>query len=514
MQLRRIAIVGAGTAGWLAANHLGHALRAEPDVQISVIDSPDIPTIGVGEGTVPYIIKSLEKFGISEAELLLHCDATFKQGIRFENWRHADGAAVTQVKHFYHHPFDSPYPAGFDVTPYWLAFGQQRPYTDVGVQARLADLGLAPKQRSSPPYQGVLAYAYHFDARKFADLLAKNACSRFGVQRLSATIAEVRQRPDGWIDALQTRDGDWLEYDFYIDCSGFSSLLIDQTLQVPLVSKADQLLMDRALVQQVPLDPNEPIVPYTKARAHSAGWIWDIPLTTRRGTGFVYSRQFMSDEQALQQYAAYLGVAPESFAPRTLDMQVGYRAEFWRHNCVALGLAQGFVEPLEATSILVTDFSAEQLARQFPRTAADVAALTPYYNQVIQYVWQSVTDFIQLHYQLSDRTDSAFWRHVTQLPLSPALAQRLAMFELRPPQQMDFFSRFDLFNEKNYLYVLYGMGFVTRANALTAGELQQAQQLMAANEQLIKQAVDHLMPQRQWLAALKQALTTQTASAN
>ena len=503
MQIRHIAIVGAGTAGWLAANHLGHALRADPTVCITVIDSPDIPTIGVGEGTVPYIIKSLEKFGISEADLLLSCDATFKQGIRFENW--LDAAKHGADNHYYH-PFDSPYPGGFDLTNYWLSHGAGRPFTDVGVQARLAEAGVAPKQRSSAPYQGALAYAYHFDARKFADLLAKNACERFRVQRLAATIVQARTSADGRIEALQTNDGQWLAFDFYVDCSGFSSLLIDKTLQVPFISKAAQLLMDRALVQQVPLLPEQPIAPYTKARAHSAGWIWDIPLTSRRGTGFVYSSAFMGDDEAQQLYADYLGLPSEQLTPRRLDMQVGYRAKFWQQNCVALGLAQGFVEPLEATSILVTDFAAEQLARQLPKQQQDIDTLAPYYNQVISYVWETVTDFIQLHYQLSDRRDSAFWRHVTNLPLSDTLQQRLAMFRLRSPHQMDFFSRFDLFNEKNYLYVLYGMGFATTPALLTDAEQQHGKQLLASNEQLLQQASRFLLPQRQWLAELKQAV--------
>ncbi len=503
MQIRHIAIVGAGTAGWLAANHLGHALRADPSVQITVIESPDIPTIGVGEGTVPYIIKSLEKFGISEADLLLRCDATFKQGIRFENW--LDAAKHGADNHYYH-PFDSPYPAGFDLTAFWLSSAVERPYTDVGIQARLAEAGVAPKQRSSAPYQGALAYAYHFDARKFADLLADNACSRFQVRRQSATIVDVRLATDGSIAALQSADGEWHAFDFYIDCSGFVSLLIDKTLQVPFVSKAAQLKMDRAMVQQVPVAPDEALPPYTRARAHPAGWIWDIPLTSRRGTGFVYSSEFMSDEEARRHYAAYLGLSPDGFNPRVIGMQIGYRQQFWQHNCVALGLAQGFVEPLEATSILVTDFAAEQLARQMPKNMHDVPALAPYYNRMMRHVWESVTDFIQLHYQLSDRQDSPFWRAVRQLPTTPALTERLAMFALRPPHQMDFFSRFDLFNEKNYLYVLYGMKFGTQAPALSAQEQQHGRQLMLQNDQLVKQGSSHLLSQRQWLTELQRAM--------
>ncbi|GAB2919034.1 tryptophan halogenase family protein [Rheinheimera gaetbuli] len=502
MKIKKIAIVGAGTAGWLAANHLGYELRADPDVQIVVIESADVPTIGVGEGTVPYIMKGLERFGINEAELLLQCDTTFKQGIKFVNWldkeTHGDN-------HFYH-PFDSPYPAGFDITSYWLTRQEQIPFDDVGIQARFAELGLAPKTRRSANYQAPLAYAYHFNALKFAALLAKNARQRYGVQHQVATVTGAKLDDQGLIRCLTTRDGTELTFDFYVDCSGFSSVLIDKTLQVPFISKADQLLTDRVLVQQVPLEADAALPPYTTATAHSAGWIWDIPLTTRRGTGFVYSSKHLSDDDARRQFAAYLGVDNTSFAPRQISMPIGYRSTFWQGNCVALGLAQGFVEPLEATSILVTDFAAEMLARHFPRRYDDIAVCQPYFNKVLRYVWDGVIDFIKLHYFLSDRQDSAFWQeNRDESKLSEQLKNRLAMFRLRPPQQSDFFSRFDLFNEKNFLYVLYGMKFKTNIQPLTADEIKQSETLLLSNQKLVQDSGRDFILHRTWLKDLQQA---------
>lgn len=502
MKIKKIAIVGAGTAGWLAANHLGHELRADPDVQITVIESADVSTIGVGEGTVPYVMKGLERFGIAEAELLLHCDTTFKQGIKFVDWLDKN----THGDNHYYHPFDSPYPAGFDITPYWLTQQTKLPFDDIGIQARIAELGLAPKQRSSAEYQGPLAYAYHFNALKFADLLAKNAKQRFGVLHHIATVTGAEMDEQGNIRSLKMGEGDTLDFDFYVDCSGFASILIDKTLKVPFVSKADVLLTDRALVQQIPIGTEEALPPYTTATAHQAGWIWDIPLTNRRGTGFVYSSKHMSDDDARTQFAAYLGLDAATFTPRQIPMPIGYREQFWCGNCVALGLAQGFVEPLEATSILVTDFAAELLARHFPRQLADIPVCQPYYNQVVRYVWDGVVDFIKLHYFLSDRQDSAFWQeNRDESKLSLQLKQRLAMFKLRPPQQSDFFSRFDLFNEKNFLYVLYGMKFQTQLQALTSHEINRSKQLLQSNQKLVAGASREFMPHRSWLDAFKQA---------
>ncbi|WP_065187436.1 tryptophan halogenase family protein [Shewanella woodyi] len=504
MKIKRIAIVGAGTAGWLAANHLGSELSADQDVEITVIESKDVPTIGVGEGTVPYIMNSLKRFGISEAELLYSCDTTFKQGIKFVNWLDSG----SRGDNFYYHPFDVPYPSGFDVSPYWVAHGGKRPFDDVGIQARICELGLAPKRKSSGEYEGALTYAYHFNALKFAQLLAKNAQKRFNVTHQFATVVGAKKAENGDITHLITKDDTELVFDFYVDCSGFSSILIDKELKVPFVSKADELLTDSVLVQQMPLKDEGELPPYTTATAHSAGWIWDIPLTTRRGTGFVYSSRHMSDEQALSEYADYLGVEQGTISPRKLPMEIGYREAFWSQNCVALGLAQGFVEPLEATSILVTDFSAELLARNFPRNTSDIEALIPHYNKVVTYVWERVVDFIKLHYCISDREDSQFWLdNRKEDTFSDELKQRLTKFKVSTPKQSDFFSKFDLFNDKNFLYVLYGMEFKTKAISISAKEIEHCSMLLQSNDNLVKTAADELLSHKSWLLGLKAAMS-------
>jgi len=503
MKIKRIAIIGGGTAGWLAANHLGSELKADEEIEITVIESKDVPTIGVGEGTVPYIMKGLKRFGISEAELLVSCDATFKQGIKFVNWldpnKHGDN--------HYYHPFDVPYPAGFDVSPYWVAHEDERPFDEVGIQARICELGLSPKKKSSAEYEGALSYAYHFNAAKFADLLAKNAQSKFNVKHQFATIVGAKKDLQGNIVQLLTNNDEELSFDFYIDCSGFSSILIDKELSVSFISKADELLTDTVLVQPMPISDADEINPYTTATAHEAGWIWDIPLTTRRGTGFVYSSRHMTDEQALTLYAEYLGVDKTEFSPRKLPMEIGYRKEFWHKNCVALGLAQGFLEPLEATSILLTDFSAELLARNFPRDTAEIASSTQYYNKVVTYAWERVVDFIKLHYCISDRTDSQFWlENRDSETFSDELKQRLRKFKFRTPQQSDFFSRFDMFDDKNFLYVLYGMKYKTQQAKLSLHELEHCRKLFASNDELVNKTKMELLKHKDWLVGLKAAL--------
>ena len=504
MDIKRIAIIGGGTAGWLTANHLGFELKAESDIEITLIESPDIPTIGVGEGTVPYIKKSLEKFNISEAELIATCDATFKQGIKFVDWLNLD---VHGKGHYYYHPFESPFPSGCDVTPYWLTVKKELEFHSVTEQASICDAMRSPKKISSLPYRGELSYAYHFDAAKFAQLLSRNAKKRFSIKHQRITIVSAIKKEDGSIGSLVDSDGALHEFDFYIDCSGFSSLLIDKTLSVPFVDKKSCILTDTALAFQLPTDENCEIPPYTIATAHKAGWIWDISLPHRRGTGFVYSSSHMSESEAIDDFSKYLGVDIERFSPRKIPMNVGYRAKFWDKNCVAIGLAQGFVEPLEATSILISDFSAEFLSRNFPRTTDDLAMLSKRYNNTLTYSWERVIDFVKLHYCISDRNDSEFWIENTKAEsYSDVLRERLDLWSVYPPKKSDFFSHFEVFNVENYLYVLYGMKFFTKAHAISSFECRNSQAQIALVNSRAEKLREDLLGHRDWLNKLKMAM--------
>ncbi|MEJ7808043.1 MAG: tryptophan 7-halogenase, partial [Telluria sp.] len=352
------------------------------------------------------------------------------------------------------------------------------------------------------------------NAHKFAQLLSKNAREHFRIKHLRATIVSATQHADGAIAALVMQSGETLAFDFYVDCSGFASVLSGGVLGIAFVDKSQQILTDVALVQQVPSAATDAIAPYTKATAHAAGWIWDIPVTNRRGTGFVYSSAHMSDELAADTFAQYLGVQGSAFSPRKIPMKIGYRKQFWSKNCVALGLAQGFVEPLEATSIFLTDISAQLFATNFPRYSADIDVLKDHCNEVVAYWWERTIDFIQLHYHISDRDDSAFWRDNAQAgSLSPVLAERLARWQLAPPKRTDFFSNFDLFDATSYSYILYGMKYNTRQPLLSAQQAQESWAQLSAIRQRSELLCAELPDHREWLSKLREAMETMRAQA-
>lgn len=504
MKIKRIAIVGGGTAGWLAANHLGVELGRDPEIEITLIESKNIPVIGVGEGTVPRIKETLQKFGISELDLIFSCDAAFKLGIKFSNWMDAEKNGGS---HFYYHPFSSPYPAGFDVTNYWLNHRDSLPFSRLSEIYSVAELNRSPKLVSSPPYAGLVDYAYHFDAAKFSDLLARNAREKFSVKHRFETIAQVMCHEDGSIKQLIYESGGSDVFDFYVDCSGFSSLLIGKALGVPFLDKSTHILSDTALALQEPTADTEEISPYTLATAHKAGWVWDIPLTKRRGIGFVYASQYMDEDEAVQTFSKYVGRDLQNANLRRVPMKIGYREFFWQKNCVALGLAHGFVEPLEATSILATDFAANLLARNFPQRKEDIPIVSGYCNRAVTYAWERIVDFVQLHYLISNRRDSDFWHECTNdISVSDTLREHLIMWKIIAPKKSDFFSAFDIFSVENYLFVLYGMNYPTRSPVLGIKEAARSRQLLHEQQAKSAKMAASLLSHRAWLMELHKAL--------
>lgn len=475
MDIKKVVILGGGTAGWMAANHIGREMLKRPGVSVTLIESPDIPPIGVGEGTVPDIRKTLASFGISETDFIKECDVTFKQSIKFVNWMDKDKHGENN---FYHHLFDAPHPQDIkDLTPHWLCTENlTNSYAEhLSSQHLICEAGLAPKGITTPEYQGDLAYAYHLNAGKFAQLLAKNAKEKFAVTHLFANVVDVNLASDGSISSLLTDKLGQLDFDFYIDCSGFESLLIDKTLKVPFVDVSDTLLINSALVVQVPTQADSDIPPYTIATAHQAGWIWDIALTNRRGVGFVYSDSYMSDEEASLKLDHYLGDSKQDLSYRKIPMKVGYREKFWHKNCLALGLAQGFLEPLEATSILLTDFSAKYLTQRFPSCTSQLESLEQRFNHAMVYAWERVVDFIKLHYCLSDRCDSPFWLANKDIKTIPdSLQKKLKLWQDFTPVRDDFFSQFEVFYLENFLFVLYGMNYNTQPYKNTTEETKRS----------------------------------------
>ena len=461
--IKKIAIVGGGTAGWLTACILAKQLNTANDIttSISVIESAEIPPVGVGEGTVPTMRHTLKMIGINEAEFIKECDVTFKQSIKFVDWLHTPKSGK---QHSYHHLFNYPHAPGFDLTPYWLLNEKNNNYAShVSFQENLCDLNLSPKRITDKEYAGTSEYAYHLDAGKFSKFLAKHGCKNLAIHHNILTVEEVVLSDDGSIKQLKAKDGQIVEADFFVDCSGFSSRLLGDALQVSFVNKGHQLLVDNAIAMQVPYqDEQKEIPPFTIATAHEAGWTWDIGLTKRRGVGYVYSSNHTSHDQAEEILRKYVGEEATNLSARRIPMNIGYREKFWHKNCVAIGLSAGFVEPLEATALLIVEAAAKLLAEKLPTTTDGMVYAEKSFNAISRHAWDKVIDFIKLHYFLSKRRDTDFWIDNVDRSTAPdTLLERLDYWQFNLPTQSDFSSKYEVFQLENYQYVLYGMDFKT-----------------------------------------------------
>jgi len=462
--VREIVIAGGGTAGWLTAGVLAadHGER----VRVRVVESPDVATIGVGEGTWPTMRDTLRRIGISETALFRECDAAFKQGSRFDGWR--NGAAHDR----YFHPFSLPH--GYldaDLVAGWLDGPASRPFADTMTpQVQLCRKDKAPKQPATPEYAAVLNYAYHLDAVKLAKLLREHCTQRLGVEHVSDHIAGVASHDNGDIAALNLRERGRLGGDLFVDCTGLRALLLGEHLGVRLKDQRNVLFNDSALAVQVPYaNPTAEIASQTISTAQDNGWIWDIGLPTRRGIGHVYSSAHSSDaaaEAALARYVAATG-GPAELAVRQIRFEPGCRETFWRRNCVAIGLSAGFIEPLEASAIVMIELSAALLSEDFPATRADMDIVARRFNDSFAYRWKRVIEFLKLHYVLSARDQSGYWRdHRAEASVPDELRELLRLWRHRAPSHRDFPRGEEIFPSASWQYILYGMGF--RPDQLTA----------------------------------------------
>jgi tryptophan 7-halogenase len=500
--VRSVVIVGGGTAGWLTAGIIAarHQARIKANgFAVTLIESPDIKIIGVGEGTWPTMRASLERMGISETQFFRECDSSFKQGGKFAGW--TTGAEQDA----YYHPLMLP--QGFsqlNLVPHWVREGQGRSFCDfVTPQGRLCDYGLAPKVITSAEYKGLANYAYHLDAGKFAPFLARHCTEKLGVRHVWADVLKVNQRESGDIESVSTKQAGDIAGDLFIDCSGFSALLIDKTLGVGFKECGDILFCDTALALQVPFDsPDEPMASQTISTAQEAGWIWDICLPTRRGIGYVYSSRHTSEEAARETLARYVGPKHRHLSARKIPIRSGHRQTFWKNNCVAVGLAGGFLEPLESSAIVLVELSAKLLAEQMPacREVMDIVARR--FNDVTMYRWGRIIDFLKLHYVLTKRTDTAFWRdNVDPATVPDRLKDLLTLWRYQPPWYFDEFDRLEeVFPAASYQYVLYGMGFETEvAPEDTADTASTAARLLRENERITLEMSARLPKNRELL---------------
>lgn len=454
--IQNVVVVGAGTAGWLTACTL--AASAGTALAVTLIESPDVATVGVGEGTWPTIRHTFESIGLSEAEVLLNCDASFKQGSRFDGWR--DGGDDDR----YYHPFVPPPAEPGAVAAIWRD-GPDMPFAYAsGPQPQVCDLSLAPRQRSMPDYAGALNYAYHLDAAKLAALLKRHATTRLGVRHIADHVTGVVATEDGDVAAVETRVCGAIAGDLFVDCSGQAALLIGGHCGARLIDRGGELFNDRALAVQVPMPPDSPIASVTAATAHRAGWIWDIGLPTRRGVGCVYASAYIDDDAALDQLCAYLRrtapqIDPQTLSPRRLAFRSGHRDRFWVGNCVAVGQAAGFLEPLEASAIVMIELALQALVQGFPRTRATMDGHARQFNALFRYRWDRIVDFLKLHYVLS-RRDEPYWRdHREASTIPERLNDLLGLWADRAPSDTDLPQAHEVFPAASYAYVLYGMGF-------------------------------------------------------
>jgi tryptophan halogenase len=469
-----IVIVGGGTAGWLSAAFLHEQLpqTLNRPVRVRLVEASDIPIIGVGEATIPSLRNTLAAARIDEAQFLCACDATFKLGIEFVNWRKAPAEDPGEG---YFHPFGPPITVNGQ-NPAWqwsrLPVAERGAFADLfSVQHEMALAGRAPKTLRDAAFDGALAYAYHLDAGKFAEFL-KHTFRERGVEQTIAKVAQVTMRDDGDVDHLLLQDGTRVDADFFIDCTGFAARLINADDRNAFVSKGTALFADRAVATRIPHNGLDAIAPYTRSTAQEAGWIWDIALQSRRGVGYVYSSRHTDDDAALAALARYLGAPPESLDARKLDMRIGFQAEQWRGNCVAIGLSSGFLEPLESTGIYLIEMANWALADMLPRHVAG-AAVQARYNEIMTNHYENIADFLKLHYCLSQRRDTQFWIDNANADTIPAtLQKKLEMWRDAIPSVYDFDRATQCFSANNYQYILFGMDWPGHRRPVSGRDMQ------------------------------------------
>jgi tryptophan halogenase len=448
--IERIAIVGGGTAGWMAAALLARVLK-ERASSITLVESEEIGTVGVGEATIPPIRSFNGLLGIDEDDFVRKTQATFKLGIEFLNWS-APG-------HRYIHPFGK-YGITIDRVAFhqhWLrlrAAGDATPLHEYSLSACAAYRDKFIRPAEDPRLiLSSLSYAFHFDAGLYAAYLRQYAEAR-GVTRVEGKVLDVDLRgEDGFIRALRLQGGRRIEADLFIDCSGFRGLLIEQALKTGYEDYTHWLPCDRAVA--VPSESVAPLTPYTRSTAHTAGWQWRIPLQHRIGNGHVYCSRFVSDDEATATLLANLDSKPLA-EPRLLRFTTGRRRQFWNRNCIALGLAAGFLEPLESTSIHLIQSGVTQLAAIFPDMTFDPHDAAEY-NRLQLEEFDRVRDFIILHYKSTARGDAPLWRQCRDMAIPPGLAYRMSLFA--SSGRVAFEER-ELFVESNWLSVMLGQGIM------------------------------------------------------
>ncbi|WP_081761942.1 tryptophan halogenase family protein [Saccharomonospora piscinae] len=469
---KRVVIVGGGTAGWMTASYLTAAFGDRVD--LTVVESAQIGTIGVGEATFSDIRHFFEFLRLEESDWMPECNATYKLAVRFENWR--------EPGHHFYHPFEQMSSVdGFPLSDWWL----RNPTTsrfdkDSFVMTSLCDAGVSPRyldgslidqdfveqerdddsaRSTIAEYQGAqFPYAYHFEAHLLAKYLTGYATRR-GTRHIVDNVVDVALDERGWISHVRTEEHGDLEADLFVDCTGFRGLLLNKALGEPFVSYQDTLPNDSAVALQVPLDmEREPIRPCTTATAQEAGWIWTIPLISRVGTGYVYASDYTTPEQAERVLRDFVGPAAADVPANHIKMRIGRSRRSWVNNCVGVGLSSGFVEPLESTGIFFIHHAIEQIVKYFPSGGAGDDRLRELYNRSVGHVMDGVREFLVLHYRSAKRADNQYWKDTKTRTVPDSLAERIEFWKHKVPDAETVYPYYHGLPPYSYNCILLGMG--------------------------------------------------------
>lgn len=477
---RSIAVIGGGTAGWMTAAVLARLVGGKAN--ITLVESAEIGTIGVGEATIPPIRNFNAILGLDEREFLRETKGTYKLGIEFRDW--------TRLGHSYFHPFGV---HGADINgryfhQYWLKLrqlGDETPIDDYSLcSVAAADNKAGPLVNDPRSVMATFGSAFHFDAALYAGYLRRYAEAR-GVKRLERKVVDVSLNGEnGFVKAVHFESRDSLEADFYIDCTGFRGLLIEGALKAGYEDWTPWLPCDRAVA--LPCESARALVPYTRSTARKAGWQWRIPLQHRIGNGYVYSSAHISDDEAVATLLDNLDGAPVG-EPRLLRFKAGRRRKFWIKNCLAVGLSAGFMEPLESTSIHLIQTGITKLLDLFPDRSFDPVDIEEY-NRLTALEFEGIRDFLILHYHATERRDSPFWDYCRTMEIPDALAHRIALFRGRG--RMPLRMAYDLFTDTSWIAVFLGQGVTPQSYEplIDAHDLDAVRTRLDGQKKLIAQA--------------------------